>query len=350
MHKNSKHLATLVLISSTILAGCGGDDSGSGSGRGRNTSSISAYSYSGSMLIGNCVGNSVLATNDFLIGTTSNSVSAEKLESMIKSAQASFDILVGSNNFNVNAATDLGIDSQNRLQICVETELGSNGTANYEGIIIGADNSGSALDFMFDHELTHTISANIVGKVMLTISADRWFNEGLATLIADNKILSKSKMLNLINLSNGTLLIPTNVSDHDDESIWINDGKKISNFYPAYNTAIRYAMHMGASKSDFVDMLFKIRDIENSCKEQQEAYYYDSSYAHGSISITNQSSYCDDTDAGYETKYNDEIISGDDVMQVAFDEIMSRNGSGLTMNMLKDNDYFVNYVVNGFLK
>lgn len=355
MSCNSWKLFTLLLSGSALLLGCGGDEGGDSNGTtqtaqaGRDTSAISYVAYSTTMTFDHCSGGtSQYATNDFYIGTT-GSVSTDKLIEIVKAAQASFETLNGSNYFNVNAPTDLGIDSQNRLEICIDTAEGSNGAGYKQGVIMGSSLSGSNLDFILDHELTHLIAANILGKDLPSVLSERWFDEGLATLFADNVILTKSQMSSLISMSYGGKQTPPNVVLKSDEDIWSYDGKNTSYYYPAYNTVLRYSMHLGASKSDFIQILFKMREIEEGCQTQKASIYSSTGGMHGSNSFSGMSNACSALDTGYETTYNGSIIDGDEVFQAAFDEIMSYNGIGLTMSQLRDNTYFVNNVVNGFL-
>ena len=355
MSCNSWTLCGLLLSGSALLFGCGDDKGGDNNSApqttqaGRDTSAISYVDYSTAMTFDHCSGGtSQYATNDFYVGTT-GAVSADTLIDIVKAAQLSFETLNGASYFNVNAATDLAIDSANRLEICIDPGEGSNGAGYKKGIIIGASLSGSNLDFILDHELTHVIATNILGKDLPSVLSERWFDEGLATLFADNVILTKSQMSSLINLNSGGILTPANVASKGAEDIWSLNGENTSHFYPAYNTVLRYSMHLGASKSDFIQILFKMREIEQGCQTQQASFYSSTGGMHGSNSFSSMSNACNGLDTGYETTYNGSIIDSNDVFQVAFDEVMSHNGSGLTMSQLRDNTYFVNNVVNGFL-
>lgn len=382
MFKKKSILLAAILSCSAMLTGCdsgGGSSSGGASPApsGRDTSGISVSSQTellnherqdmyGNKLCKNTM--SKFATADFVIGTN-DAISDAKLKDMIKSIQLSFDIQTLALNVNKTMPLNnggLGLDPNNKLEICVATSEGNDGAGDAGGIIVGTGRSGADFDTLVDHELVHTITDILAGNPSITAYGHRWVNEGIAEMFSGDAKLTKSQMSGLISDVNGSPMPnPAEVVHKGDEDMWLFSGKNPTLFYPAYNTTLSFLEDwQGLYIHDIVDIYRNMRVLENACHKSMIDLYADYPSLARSINVYNPSEYpigataClyefDQHDSTY-SKYmpvnplpgsRGEIVSRDNMAELAINSVLSGSGLGSYDN-LRDN--YESLIVNGYL-
>lgn len=348
-------LVKTLAISALVLAlsACGEDDDGGGksSNSGRPNTQVDVQNTSKAMTLHECKTTSRFASNHFIIGTV-DSVDDNTLKNILRATQASFDSQLSKAGFD--AYSDLGVDSESPLEICVDTNEGSNGAASGDGVIIGTGRTGANLDLLLDHELAHTIG-DLLNKDVTIGDAHRWYNEGMATLYSDNGKVSRSDMQLFVSTGRKPVEIVNYV---DGQMVAIQLGQKAYIEYPSYNTVLHFLKSQGASNADLWDVYKEMWKVEQSCRTQMMAAYQATKHL-GVMNTVGQESYGEDEYACqsdffpsedfktlYTTKYNGRVVGADNVFEVAFDEIISTR-TGISYQNLVSN--FDALVTNGYL-
>ncbi|MBY6196426.1 hypothetical protein [Vibrio hangzhouensis] len=344
-------------IISSMLVGCGSEESGGGgstpSAPSNIYSHIAVQSYATAMHPESyCYNtNSKFRTEHFIVAAK-GAVSDTKLQEVARVAQNTLNVDLAA--YSWDAWSDLGVDYSNPLEICVIESEGSNGAGNELGFVIGPNRSGSNLDNLVKHELKHTYQSRLIGKTGLNF-AHTWYAEATATALSTNETVSDSQLNAFISQVG---LTPTQVTHDGIQDVVMMRLFDPSTEYGSYNMAVRYLRTQGVSNDQLWEVFKVMKQIETSCKADHQAALDNGEMLNP---IAEDSTSC----SGYATTYssgatmwNGEVISGslDDpiapspepgksIFQVAFDYVMSPYG--VTYDSIDDTTSFRDTIMNG---
>ncbi|MGR5176359.1 hypothetical protein ACPV4B_03125 [Vibrio parahaemolyticus] len=344
-------------IISSLLMGCGSEESGGGASTPSTPSNIyshiSVQSYSTAMNpVSHCHNTNSKFRTDHFIVASKGSVSDAKLQEVARVAQNTLntDLLA----YNWDAWSDLGVDYSNPLEVCVIASEGSNGAGNDLGFVIGPDRSGSNLDNLVKHELKHTYQSRLIGKTGLN-SAHTWYAEAIATALSTNETVSDSQLNAFISQVG---LTPTQVTHDGIQDAVMTRLSNASTEYGSYNMAVRYLRTQGVSNDELWEVFKVIKQIETSCKADHQAALDNGEMVNPIADNSTSCSGYSGTYANGATMWNGVVISGsieDPIalslepgksrFQVAFDYVMSPYG--ITYDSIDDAAAFRSTIING---
>lgn len=345
--------AVLGLCLSILLYGCGEEDgSEDSSGASNLYSNIAVQSANIAMnSSGYCTGtNAKWRTEHFIIGTK-GTVSDDKIKEIARIAQNALN--TDSAAYSWNAWSDLKIDYDHPLEICVIASEGSNGAGNYDGFVIGPDRKGTDLDNLVKHEIKHTYQARFIGKTGLN-QAHVWFAEAVATAFSTNETVNADTLSAFISDTGMTPTQVTNDGLQQGVQMRLSNG---GSEYGSYNTALRYLQNQGASIQDIWNIFKKMGEIEQSCKDAHQAAINNNEMVNPISELSTSCSGDPTTYSSGATIWNGQVVSGsieDHIAQppepgkskfvVAFNSVMG--AYGISYDDIDDTAAFRNTVMN----
>ncbi|SEF39779.1 hypothetical protein [Vibrio hangzhouensis] len=344
-------------IISSMLVGCGSEESGGGgstpSAPSNIYSDIDVQSFTTVMHPeSHCFNtNSKFRTEHFIVAAK-GTVSDAKLQEVARVAQNTLDVDLAA--YSWDAWSDLAVDYSNPFEICVIASEGSNGAGTKWGFVVGPNRSGPNLDNLVKHELKHTYQSRLIGKTGLN-AAHTWYAEAIATALSTNETVSDSQLSSFISQVG---LTPTQITHDGIQDAVMMQLSDPSTEYGAYNMAVRYLETQGVSNHALWEVFKVIKQIETSCMADHQAALDNGEMVNP---IAEDSTSC----SGYATTYssgatmwNGEVISGsieDPIapssepgksrFQVAFDYVMSPYG--VSYDGIDDTTSFRDTIING---
>ena len=166
-----------------------------------------------------------------------DSVQSSTLEAIAQYADASIQTLRAHYGISAN----VGFDGT-KVRVCATTLNGSNGSAGFNTLYIGAQNSGTLLAQLVHHEMTHLVQTQALRCRTYQFAFERWLTEGMALHMGQQDLPTLAS-LGALRTSFAAVTTQTPFGD-------IN-GRSFANFelYPGYRLA--FDTFLGeASKTD----------------------------------------------------------------------------------------------------
>ncbi|PSW06720.1 hypothetical protein [Photobacterium lipolyticum] len=311
-----KKLSLLAASVALVLVGCGGGSGGGATGGdttannpvspGKSTSSkelatklanVNPTVNDDANICGTYGGieGAVLRTEHFKVGVMDSGVTDANLEKAARVTQVAFNDLL--TLIDLDAETDLHIDESNPWVVCVDSKKTGNGAGHVNAFEFSPENDAVEDYRLAKHELTHTVTSELLGDVEAYLKSERWFDEGIA-----HNWGSPAETLGAIQLADFTQNVgaPAIIKLHSQTiALWADNPDYSFMEYASFSTVIDYMIHkLGVTKADLLDVIRKTKDLP---------------------------------------------------FEVAFNTVMSDKGLSLTLSDLEDPAYIQNKIIDGWL-